>query len=706
MKLLHVLEAYAKKKNVYRYILIILFYLVIIFLFYPGLFLNFSTMVPHGHHGDVKNILGIISFSIHSPLNHIYHLPIFYPESYVLTRTHPLFGISLVFKLFDMFGLNIQQSNNLYILLSLIIGALGCFLLSKEFSNNSFLPLIFSTVYIFHFWNLGHFAWLNFLSHFYTPYVFLFFVRFFKTKKKIYIVLASVLTVFQFFSSIYYGVHLYFFLIPFFLIAAAALKLVSFRDFLKLALALGIGLIFIIWVFFPYISIDQHISTKSSCGPLINGGDFFSYSKIFLHFFSYPEKISLNLFPGFTFFLFPILFIVSGLKNKKIKAIMFIVLLILITLMSYLAFFNVKILNRFFVIFLILIFTLAIINWKTMTKWEKLILLTFSFYTILFINFQDLYFFKNFSFLEFFNTLLPFSGLRNIRRVYLNILPFLIILAAIGGNKFLESFGHIKKKKMMMIPIVILCFMIVENIPLPLPITHSQLMKPLTNYNLKVYQYLPFRKNKIILELPFYFKLVTRNSIFLLNWQFHQNYLLNGKTSIKPHRYFKDLENTIGRSQRKFPNEPALKALIQKYSVNYIIFHWDLLSRYQHNPNAKEKVMQKIISIYKYGKVVYNDAKTTVLKIQEYIPIHTIVRTYSWYHLKKNSLEVILKNSFSGKVRIFLNNRFVEKRDVASKSVKIILNAKHLNVSQNRIELQFEKPVMLDEIKLEKIGKR
>lgn len=701
-KQLNLVGAYVKKKNICHYILIIFLYLVIIFFFYPGLFLDFSTKIPFGYQGDVKNILGIINFSIHTPLNYIYHLPIFYPESFVLVRTHPLFGISLFFKLFNLLGLNLQQGNNLYILLSLVLGALGCYLLTREFSNSWYFPFIFSVIYIIHRWTLGHFIWLNFLSCFYIPYIFLFFIRFFKTRRKVYIVLASVLAFYQFFSSIYYGVHLWIFLIPAFLIFAVILKLLTFRDFLKLLLALSIGLAFIIFIFQPYATIAQPTLEKDSSRTSISGTDLFSYSRILLLFFDYPEKLALNLFPGFTFFLFLIFFLVSGLNNKKMKTFMFIALVVLTTVMVCLAFFNAKILDIVFIIFLFLILTVVIVTWKRMIKWEKLILLTFSFYFILFLKFEGLYFLNEFSFFEFLNGLLPLEGLSAMRRTYLIILPFLIILAGIGGAKFLESLGHMKKKKVLVLSAFIFCFMILENIPLPLPITKRQLMKPLPHYNLEVYQKLPFKKNKIILEIPFYFRMVTRNSIFFLNWQFHQNYLLNGKTSLEPHRYFSGLKSIIGRLQKKFPDETALKLLIQNYSVDYIIFHWELLSRYQHDPKTKEKTMRKINSIRKYGEVVYNENNATILRIQENIPVDAIIRTYSLYHLKNNRLEVTLKEPYLGEVSIFFNNQLLGKRYVESRCFDLIFEANGLEISGNRIELKFDKPVMLYETKLKK----
>jgi hypothetical protein len=179
--------------------------------------------------------------------------------------------------------------------------------------------------------------------------------------------------------------------------------------------------------------------------------------------------------------------------------------------------------------------------------------------------------------------------------------------------------------------------------------------------------------------------------------------LLNGKTSLEPRRYFSGLKSIIGRLQKKFPDETALKVLIQNYSVDYVIFHWELLSPFQHDPNAKEKTMQKINSIRKYGEVVYNENNATILRIQENIPVDAIIRTYSLYHLKNNRLEVTLKEPYLGKVSIFFNNQLLEKRYVESRCFDLIFKGNGLEISGNRIELRFDKPVMLYEAKLKKI---
>jgi hypothetical protein len=242
--------------------------------------------------------------------------------------------------------------------------------------------------------------------------------------------------------------------------------------------------------------------------------------------------------------------------------------------------------------------------------------------------------------------------------------------------------------------------LIIENIPFPLPVAQKTMMKPLPKPDFQVYGKLPFKKNLVLLEIPFYFKLITRNSIYLLNWRLHQNYLLNGKTSVNPAGYMKHLEKIIGKYQKRFPNERALKTLIEQYSLNYIIFHWNLLSRYQKNPDVKKELMPLIQSLRRYGEIEYDDDRVTVLKVQENFPIDRVIRHYSWFHLQRNRVVVRLKKPYSGKVEIFFNGSLLEKRDVTTDIFELDLREQKFHIRGNEIEFRFRERILLKDIEL------
>ena len=372
--------------------------------------------------------------------------------------------------------------------------------------------------------------------------------------------------------------------------------------------------------------------------------------------------------------------------------------MVLILSMAVMVFINLQILNFLFLIFLFLILIVIIRSWKMMVNWEKLIVLTFSFYSLLSLDFGVLRFLKLTSLLDLIHIMVPFGGLKNTQRVYLIILPFLVIIATLGAEQLLKTFKPQKKIVLIFCSGLIVFFMLLENIPFPLPIQKSRIMKPLSNYNLRVYKELPFKQNRIVLEIPFNFKLIARNSIYLLNWKFHQNYLLNGKTSIKSPRYIINLKALIGVNQKKFPTDFILKTLIEKYSVNYVIFHWDLLSRYQNNPHVRSEMLKKIKLTKNYSQIEYDSKEATILKIQENFPLKSIKRCYSLAHLKKNRLKTSLKASYSGEVEIYFNDYMIECRALNTDVFIVDFFNQKLDISGNKIELKFEKPVFLKDI--------
>ena len=150
---------------------------------------------------------------------------------------------------------------------------------------------------------------------------------------------------------------------------------------------------------------------------------------------------------------------------------------------------------------------------------------------------------------------------------------------------------------------------------------------------------------------------------------------------------------------KNFPTEYKLKSLIQNYSVTHIIFHWDLLRNYQKDLQVTDNVLTKINQIKKYGRIIYSDEKQLLLKTQEYIPIKTIIRTYSLYHLRKKRLKIILYDKYSGTINVLLNNRRILKRELNSNSFYLDIKRQALNISGNRIEVIFEQPILLRSIK-------
>jgi len=673
---------------------ILIFYVVLTFVLYPHLFLNFSSKVPGGGQDDVSNILGIINFSIHSQPGDIYHLPVYYPHSFMLARTHPLFGVSVFFKVFQILGLDLIQSTNLYIIACFIIGAFGCYLLAGELSTHKVFPLLFSTLFIIHQKNTLFYVWIHFLSLFCIPFVFFFLIRFFRTKKRMYILAASVFAFFQILSSLYLGAQLWMFLLPSFLGFALLLKIISFKEIKPVLGYLAVTAVLIVVVFFPFNKITQSgLESTSDTASLIRVSDLFYYSKIIGKIFggSFNEPLDINInyyFPGFVFFLFVLFFVASYFDTDKMKKTFFIVLVTLTVLISSFLYIDLIILDALFLILMVLTLFSILKNWKKIDKWTKLFLMSLSFFPLLLIKFPHLSDVP--SIYEIIRKWLPIEGMRAIDRTLFVSLPFLIAIAAKGSSRFFQSYKDYKKGAKILIATLILFLMVAENSRFD---KQKKMMEDLPFHDPKIYEILPKSETQVLLEIPYY--LDSQNSRYVLNWELHRNSLLNGSTSIGPQDYFPELLGIIRKRHNNFPIEPKLKQLINKYSVNHIIFHWDRLESY-----PREDIRQRVNQIQDFGKIIYSDSQHTILKTQEYIPIKNIMRTYASHHLKKKHIKIIFYETYTGEIRIYLNEQLIRTQNINSNTVLFSLKDKPLSVHGNQIKIVLQQPVHLKSFEL------
>lgn len=326
------------------------------------------------------------------------------------------------------------------------------------------------------------------------------------------------------------------------------------------------------------------------------------------------------------FLLFP------SSKKKKFKKLLFIVLAVLAVTMGCFVYIDLVVLDVLFLIFLILILVAVIKSWKNVDNWAKLIVLTLAFYLLVMFQFSHLPLLNAFSLFNIFSHWLPFEGFRAIKRVFLISLPFLIIIACIGGARFYKSFESYSRKKKVAVFTVILLLIVSENIRFD---RAKNMMSKLKRPNPDIYKTIPFEKNKIILEIPFYFNV--HNSKYSLNWEFHKNSIINGISSVDPMGYMPELMSIIGRRQNSFPNEESLKK---------------------------------------------------------------IIRTYAQYHLRKNQVQIKLEQKYSGRITVYLNNRLVRQEKIDSEILNIDLREWPLNVSGNRMEVLFQRPILLKSIEL------
>jgi hypothetical protein len=360
-----------------------------------------------------------------------------------------------------------------------------------------------------------------------------------------------------------------------------------------------------------------------------------------------------------------------------------------------------------FPVFLLFLAYLLFVSWKEIEPWTKLLLLLLAFMFFFLFHFTYPSFMKSLSPYLLFHFLLPVGGLTVIKRTFLMLLPLFVVLAAVGASRFFERiprFAALKPWKKYILFVLLLAVLALENIRSPLLYlnTGGGVMKSLPR-TAEVYRSLPFRSGKVVLEIPFYLRRRLKNSHYLLNWQFHQNPLLNGEVSIEPKGYYQEITAVIGKFQEEFPSEEGLKRLLHDYSVSYIVIHWDMLADYQRirrSPVPREIVRGRIEDLGQYLEVIDDAPGHIVLRLRENFPLKEIIRTYSYYHLKSRKVKINLKESYRGIVRVFLDGKPFKTVDIEGTSVELDFKDALLSDTGSNLRFQFDREIILSAIDL------
>jgi hypothetical protein len=681
-----------------RFLGLAILFVLLIMITYPILFTNFSTMIPRALKEDLLYIASIINYSINAPLNEVYHLPYFYPTPYVITYGHPLFGISAVFKIFQIFRLNFYQSYNLYVIFTLLLGALGCYFLAREISNSRLFSLVFASFYILFDRNYLHFIWLNFLSHAYFPFIFYFFIRYMKTGKKVHLLAGSCFAFCQFCASVYYGFYLWVFILPLFLLFSLALKICDWKKFLGIAAGLLVAFSLILLIYHPFLTVKNtnNLNRNWNEKTLLSPNNFFNSPKILhnMRIFDlgkYRFQRGYKFIPGYVFtFFFLAFFTVFLAKRRKI----YLALLCILFLAANALFFESELLlEAAFLLLCLFVIFLTVLSWKNMDGFVKVILLTLTASLLFIFQFRQLPVLKDVSLLKmiFDLQIVPgMSGLRFFSRLIPICTPFLIAMAATAAARCDKSLNAtVFRSSLFAAMIVLLLFLenynffsanLINSIPTP-----------------EIYRQLPYQQNKIILELPFYgirtipVKATHETRSYMYNWILHRNYLLNGWTAFFPKRYFLNFKKVVPRFDSQFPNEAVLKKLIDEYSLTHILFHWDKLDE------ARDPMRENLKKISRYGKITYQDDHDTILQVQEFIPVTRLTRTLSYVHLRYHSIEIVLRDPYQGSIQWFLNGRPLPPARAAGRRIVLDLRKEGLAKEKNRIDLVFGQEIRLDE---------
>jgi hypothetical protein len=672
---------------------LLLLYLLLVFIFYHGLFVDFSHKVPQGDKADLKFILSIVDFSIRSDWHDLYNFPIFYPESYSLVRTHPLFGISIFYKVFKWGGLDLAQSTNLYIILGLIIGALGCFLLAREVSGNIPISLAFSILYIVHPLNYLHFIWLNFFSRFWIPYIFLFLLRYFRTGKQLYAAGAAAFSFMEFFACIYLGTVVGVFLLPAFIVFAWLLGLIDWRRLLALGGWFFLVLVLIFIVFFPYLRFSLKYAPQSGYSG-VSPAKLFGY----VNWVVPLKEFGYGFFPGVLALAGFVLFFVRVQPGKRL--LVFLLLFSPVPILAVMAFSPGFFMEALFLVWMVMLTVALWKGWNELEKVERLVALTFAFFVLINLRFKYLPLFRSISLLDiFFIVLPPIRGLRMISRAFFSILPFFVVLAVAGMARLPRLTAIRLRSHFWVIALVFL--VAAENFHLPTELFGSKdIMSAIPYRDVEVYRDIPFRSDQVVLEIPYDFHHAVRNSQYLLNWRFHQNYLLNGKAKERPRKYWRKLISIIGEKQRNFPTDSKLHLLLREYSVGWVIVHWNFWRKMLGKSYDHDQIWERIKQLKRFGRVVSAKKGAVLIEVREFEPIAKLVRTYSAFHLRRRMLSIRL-NSFQMKgTSAWLNGQQVGAPIIVGKRLFLDFRRQSLLTTGNRVEVRFSRPLRVLAVQL------
>jgi len=691
------------RKNILTYLLVIFIFLSVAFLAYSDLFLELSTKIPGGRHRDALFHLSIINWTLNASLADVYHLPFFYPLAYLRAANQPLFFQSVFFKILGWIGANTEACNNLYIIFAWLVGAFGCFLLCREFTSDFFFPLIFSSIYIIHQLNFMFIKWINFISPFFFPYILYFSIQYLKSNKDKYAIIASFLLVLQIMASLFYGFYSWIFFIPLIFLSSFLLRLISVNEIKNYLFYLLIGGIIVFVCFSPYLDSQSRLigsgGLKIHSENLLTGDILFYYSKILDSIFENTPRIGIYYFPGFVFLFFVLAYAVSFIDRRKLKYSVLASLYFLSILISLFVYINQVVMDYLFLLLILGVFLTIFLNWKKVARLEKAILLCFSLFFLIFVYFPHIPILKAisvYSLIQYFFPILG-AGLRASSRIFFILAPFMVFFASLGALRLFQLQKAKNYTKLIVASLVfILIFM--ENYR---PDRKKTMMQALPAES-EIYQLIPQDGNQILLEIPFYFNnYIWKNIDYIFNQNQHHNPIINGKSTWKPGAYLVDLKHILTPKQLNFPTEQKIRFLIQNYSVTHIIFHWDLIKTTIMNETGLRVIRNRVQKIKKFGKIIYENKNFTILKTLEYFPIKKINRNFSLYHLRKHILKVDLASIYKGEIRIFLNGRLTQKKEVSSKNIFIDLRQNHLEKGGNRVSIIFEKPVHLKKITFE-----
>jgi hypothetical protein len=674
-------------------LLLVLLLLLAMVATYPGMFAHFTTRIPKIHMDTIEQIANVNwqnHFLFREP-GLVFNMGTFYPHSLATFFGAPMFGISIWFGLFKMFGLNIYSQYNLFIVFALMIGAIGVFALTVEVSGKEKIyAFIAAVIYIVFNTHRALYIWPSIFSAFFVPWALLYFLRFLKSLHYRDLLLFLTCAAIQITMSEYVGVYLLVFFLPWMIIFALFFKKISLKTFLKISAGLVLVALLMIILYYPIISSFDGVTTTRSYRPgmLLNINDLFTtnHSFIYSQIFRMYLATLFNWFPGIIVSVF---FFVSGFASDRVRSWPWIALTA-IALLSIILLQKSHIrLGTILFLLLLSFFTASHLRQRRQNLPLTLLALAFAGYLLFFFNLLPMGLPRQAFPFSILASLVPyFQRMCEYKRVFVILIPIMAVFAAHS----MRLLGRHRR----WLPLILLGLIWLENFEPRIRDWGNSIQ---WDARAPIYATIPRQSDKVILEIPFFggteiWSLPSFfQSVYAYSTRFHWNFVVNGRNSFAPVDHQELARHALIPEVFEEENIEWLK---RHYAVDYLIINWPEL-----NPEEALHAMKRLPFLSAVGDKVLDIPQATVFQLQEKKEITVLERTYSAYHLRHRQILVRFRKPCSLLAAVEVSNLPWQEFPLnMSSELRFRIDPRRIGRDCEPVKIIFPKPVEVEEIRL------
>jgi len=694
-------------KNSLRALVIFIFVsLISLYFLVPDFFS--SIAIPKNT--DIHLSLGIIMHNVKQIANFnfpsIYHLPIYYPYSYVLTVGVNFIGHSIILVPFYILGIkNIYFFFNLLILIALVLGGFAIYNLTKTLLQNELSAIVAGCVYILIPVKQINYAQLNLLFFFPSIFAISFLIKYYSGNKRKNLVFFYLFLFIQALFSLSFFLFTALFSLIIFFILVLLYKKLNLKIIVENITGVFFTFILIYVIFKPYLTNPLNLFYQKGIlkmWALLPSFNF--YSTWFPLTFKYLKFSSSPLFLGFIASFFVFFFFYSYSENNAFKKTLSYILLVLLTLPVFIPFVPgisyrsmVKIVNLPFLCFLIIFLLNIIFVWKKLKNHEKLVVTTTFFIALnIFRPFFQIFSLKINFFYIVSNFIPQISRLRGHRIKHFFIL-FWLLMVILGFKKF---YSIMKKKKRFLIIGLVIFILFFENFPAPLPT--GKLFK-YSKSESKIYENLKQYPDYYgILALPIFRCNSPLNSVYTLYTFHHDKHIYNGHFGVGIFDPLQICKNKYFYSKESISRDiqsPKSIRYLKKNGVLFIVVHKSMFAykstkvKQKKSKKCKKELKKKWIKL----KRSFKNAQKNNLLEHVYFYHHGIVGVISEAKRGKHIEYKLPYFSLYDKSKIHLT---IDNLNEIREPINLYLNDKPLKIykpkkGQKSIEIKLDKSIKL-----------